>query len=65
MDDLHFLNDSMGWVATGIIGGDDPLVKTTNGGDTWELIESVPFSASGYGAVYFINEQMGWVSGGR
>lgn len=41
---IHFLNNDLGWV-----GGDDgKILKTTDGGESWILMEDVPYYSSIY-----------------
>jgi len=51
---VHFRNDLTGWVA-----GDNGIIKTTNGGDTWQLSFEFPWMYS----VFFIDENTGWAGG--
>lgn len=61
--DMHFLNDSTGWVITAHLGGNEPLVKTIDGGETWVPNNNLPFASGTYVTVYFVTEQIGWVGG--
>ena len=61
--DIHFINDSVGWacgenvISGGIEGGF--YMKTTDGGDNWEMFtppESFPYE------IFFVDEQNGCIS---
>jgi len=55
-DDLHsvqFTDDNTGW-ASG-----DVLLKTTNGGDDWDTLNT-----PGLGAAYFLDNNIGWCASG-
>jgi photosystem II stability/assembly factor-like uncharacterized protein len=55
--DVFFLNDQLGWT----VGGAGQLRRTTNGGDTWQAINT-GIDVRLFG-VFFINENNGWVVG--
>lgn len=61
--DIYFLNDSIGWVVTAHLGGNEPLAKTIDGGETWVPNTNLPFAIGTYVTVYFVSEQVGWVGG--
>lgn len=51
---VTFINENTGWAC-----GDDIVVKTTNGGDTWTQL-----NVTGYHeVVQFVNENDGWICG--
>ena len=60
---VHFVNDQIGWAVginkelTGII------IKTTDGGATWNVLKSGASSNEAYQSVYFVDAQIGWVVG--
>jgi photosystem II stability/assembly factor-like uncharacterized protein len=54
--DVDFLDANTGWA----VGGDNEVLRTTNGGTTW-LLGRV--QADHVGAVSFITSQAGWVGG--
>ncbi|MFO7890078.1 MAG: YCF48-related protein [bacterium] len=72
--DLFFLDDQKGWALTDAISYPDmsiQLFKTTNGGTSWELINtSQPGTITiGYeiksGKIFFQDENTGWVLGAQ
>jgi photosystem II stability/assembly factor-like uncharacterized protein len=60
---VHFVNDQTGW-AVGIDKDlKDMIIKTTDGGATWNVMKSETSSNETYHAVYFVDAQTGWVVG--
>lgn len=62
--DIHFINKNLGWALT---YPDTPpfgttLLKTTNGGDDWVVIDSL-FQMKFMSCIYFATEQLGWIGG--
>lgn len=57
LKDLHFVDDNKGWAC----GTSGYVLKTTDGGTTWNLLSLVP--AQTLHEVYFINQDTGWVTG--
>lgn len=62
--DIHFINKNLGWALT---YPDSPpfgttLLKTTNGGDDWVVIDSL-FQIKFMSCIYFADEQLGWIGG--
>ena len=59
LSDVFFLDESHGWIA----GSTGTLLRTTDGGYTWEEpTETLPVIQSMY-SVYFINENVGYAGG--
>ena len=63
LEAIFFIDESIGYIVGGkhdayIVYGE--IHRTTNGGDSWELIRS---ANEHYNAVFFINPQVGWVVG--
>ncbi|MGE0638508.1 MAG: YCF48-related protein [Bacteroidia bacterium] len=59
-DDMHFINDTIGFLAAGIQQG-GLILSTTDGGITWD-IDTFP-GISLIKSVYFVNDSIGWASG--
>lgn len=61
---MHFINETTGWV----VGGFGAILKTTDGGDTWEIqrpSSTKPSGRSYYRSkIHFLNENFGWTVGG-
>lgn len=62
-EDFYFINETTGWKTT-YSGGSSTLLKTTNGGSSWNAIHTTSNFRALY-SVKFINENTGWVSGYR
>ena len=59
LSDVFFLNESLGWIA----GSTGTILRTTDGGYTWEEPTSeLPVIASMY-SVYFVSEDIGYAGG--
>lgn len=56
--DIDFIDENNGWAISGCGG----VLRTTDGGETWNL-NYVPFESS-FNAVDFIDEHTGWIVGG-
>ncbi|MEE9554345.1 MAG: YCF48-related protein [candidate division Zixibacteria bacterium] len=54
LNDVYFLDELTGWA-----GGDQGILRTINGGDTWSLYAT----GDDVEAVYFIDSMEGWASG--
>ncbi len=54
---IHFISDSVGWA-----GGYHILLKTTDGGNTWQEIDVSNIIAEIY-SIYFTSPDTGWVAG--
>jgi photosystem II stability/assembly factor-like uncharacterized protein len=57
LDDVFFLNDTMGWT----VGDVETLLKTTNGGDNWYPQNTGTPINKRLTDVYFVNEDYGWI----
>jgi len=53
---IKFINDQVGWIA-----GEGTLLKTEDGGDTWELLPMG--SLWNISTIDFVNETVGWIGG--
>ncbi len=59
--DIYFVTPEIGWV----VGENETILKTSDGGNTWEH-QSISISWGRHvSAVYFLNENDGFVTGGR
>lgn len=54
-DDVHFVDENHGWYAN----GDGLLYRTTNGGDAWEEVLSMP--GTYWRAIGFVDENVGFL----
>jgi len=59
--DVEMVDSLLGWVI-GSMPGDDHLLKTTNGGITWEPVTNVLVSTFAQG-VFFLDQDHGWIYG--
>ncbi len=61
LNDVHFLNENVGWVA----GAQATLLKTTDGGTNWMPPPGNPGvpAANGFNSVRFIDQNLGWAGG--
>jgi photosystem II stability/assembly factor-like uncharacterized protein len=50
---IDFINDQVGWIA-----GDGTLLKTMDGGETWDFVSMD--SARNIVEIDFVNETVGW-----
>lgn len=57
IQDMQFMDDNVGWM----VSGDGFIIKTTDGGISWNLVLSNP--AVFYSSVSFTDSLNGWVSG--
>jgi len=64
VNDIFFVNNQQGWAAAGEGDVDGVVYKTTDGGNTWEKLEppAIPL-VHALNAVYFIDENTGWLAG--
>jgi photosystem II stability/assembly factor-like uncharacterized protein len=61
LESICFVDPDHGWIAGG--SGDESLtLKTTDGGDTW-LAAPPPEPMVGLSSIYFVNQEIGWLSG--
>jgi len=58
---VYFINDSIGWVTGGWHGDCRVLMKTTDGGETWNSQNSQ--HESDLTDIFFINDTLGWSVG--
>ncbi len=56
-----FVDPNHGWIAGGS-GADALTLKTTNGGDDWQMVYTPPPAVS-LGSIHFVNQDVGWVVG--
>jgi photosystem II stability/assembly factor-like uncharacterized protein len=54
--DVFFINDTMGWVC-----GYQTILKTTDGGQSWQNVEVGTFSSWSPVCVFFSDEMHGWI----
>lgn len=55
-DDASFINDSTGWIAQGY-----DMYKTTDAGETWQHLSTLPVGGTGYiRSIEFLNDQVGF-----
>src|SRR3972149_7679902 len=60
---IHFINSQQGWIV-GYSGNNSYIVRTSDGGLTWE-IQQFPVIGDFYAqSVHFTNGNYGWVVGG-
>ncbi len=61
--ELQFTSKDIGWIMSSnhIVGGLQRLYRTTDGGDSWDILLSNN-SDSVFQSMYFINDSMGWLS---
>jgi len=55
--DVYFVSESLGWV----VGIDGLIMRTTNGGQDWEIQHTNPEES--FWSVFFIDEMEGWTCG--
>jgi len=56
---VHFVGESEGWAA----GANATLLRTTDGGNTWSMVNTGADPARGFNTVRFVNRNTGWVGG--
>lgn len=59
--DVYFIDSDRGWVSQSQGG----VLRTRDGGETWTLERGVTGARIGTTQVFFLNEQLGWISGWR
>jgi photosystem II stability/assembly factor-like uncharacterized protein/subtilisin-like proprotein convertase family protein len=57
--DIFFINPQKGWA----VGMDSTILRTTNGGQTWQRTELTVSNNWYFRSVYFIDEMHGWTVG--
>ena len=57
ISDIFFLNENIGWAATGGIYGSDGLYKTINAGENWFSINA---TLNKIEKIFFITQNIGW-----
>lgn len=57
--DVFFINQNKGWA----VGLDSTILRTTNGGQTWERVITNASEGYRFTSVFFIDEMKGWVVG--
>ncbi|MCF6268907.1 MAG: YCF48-related protein [Melioribacteraceae bacterium] len=59
LSDIFFINENLGWIA----GQSGTILRTTDGGYTWEEpIDTLPVIASMY-SIFFVDENIGYAGG--
>ncbi len=53
---VYFINNTTGWISGTISGYSNKIIKTTNGGQTWDTL-----SINAYGRLFFIDSGNGWI----
>jgi photosystem II stability/assembly factor-like uncharacterized protein len=57
---VYFHNNASGWVC----GANNSLLKTTNGGNEWVVVDAGAPAGSNYMSINFLNENTGYLCGG-
>lgn len=61
LSSVHFIDENTGWITGGQDSGEQaPLLKTTDGGQNWQLM-SYSFSAAFVKDIFFVDDSTGWV----
>jgi photosystem II stability/assembly factor-like uncharacterized protein len=58
---VSFSDIEHGWA----VSGSDTILYTTNGGDTWYQVDDGLYYNEVYNAVYFVNDEVGWIGGSK
>jgi photosystem II stability/assembly factor-like uncharacterized protein len=58
---VFFLNENLGWA----VGSSGTILKTADGGETWEKITEVDSVTSTLYSVFFVNEKLGFAGGAK
>ncbi|MBN1971534.1 MAG: T9SS type A sorting domain-containing protein [Candidatus Delongbacteria bacterium] len=61
-DNIQFVDDNNGWISVSSDNFNPDLLKTTDGGETWEGINYTFTNTGDYLDILFIDENIGWVS---
>src|SRR5690606_37408610 len=57
---IDFVDDQTGWIT----GAQGVILKTTNGGNTWET-QTTSFPSMWFADVCFLDANTGWIAGGN
>ena len=61
LSSIHFIDENIGWATGGGLSAEQaPLLKTTDGGQNWQLIPYT-FNATSVKDIFFFDENTGWV----
>ncbi len=60
LNGVFFLNDNLGWIA----GSSGTILRTTDGGYTWEPTNALSATTSMY-SIYFVNKNVGYAGGSK
>lgn len=61
LSSVHFIDENVGWATGGGLSAQQaPLLKTTDGGQNWQLIPYT-FNATSVKDIFFFDENTGWV----
>lgn len=56
-----FPDTEHGWA----VDGQDDILYTSNGGDTWDWMDDGLYYNEAYTSVYFVDDQTGWIAGSK
>ncbi len=56
-----FTDTEHGWA----VDGQDEILYTSNGGDTWNWMDDGLYYNEAYSSVYFVDDQTGWIAGSK
>ncbi|MFC0878664.1 YCF48-related protein [Saccharicrinis sp. FJH2] len=59
MHDVFFIDENKGWAA----GLDSSVIRTTNGGETWQWYDVNVSQGFRFASVFFIDDMHGWMAG--
>ena len=67
-NEMFFCNPNCGYITTangtgGMMISEYPIMRTTNGGSTWQASEYLKSESNGLRCVFFTDEKNGWVAG--
>lgn len=57
LSDMQWLDENKAW----IVGNDNTVLKTSTGGSSWQMVDTGFTPASGYSAVFFENQDLGYI----